>query len=163
MFVRTTQIPMTNFRDAVHPWNGMAVSLPVRSQRQDISPGEFLTGAVVVGLTLWGLAELLSPDGALPRTCGACGRGGHDRRTCPYEGKRVSFDRSIPKGHQCECCGSSRYETQRHHTRGRANPSDFLDVCFDCHLTCCHGGHFQNLGVKPRVCRETGNRSVWCG
>lgn len=130
-------------------------------QQQGISFGQFLAGAAVVGAVLWGVAEMFSPA-TRQRMCGVCGRPEHDRRTCSYDGARVGFPRSIPKSGQCECCGSSRYETQRHHTRGRSSLSDFLDVCFDCHLGCCHGGHFQNLGSKPRACRVTGNRSLWC-
>jgi hypothetical protein len=90
-----------------------------------------------------------------------CGRAGHDRRTCPHDGERLKFPRAVPKSKSCRCCGSSRYDIERHHTRGRANLSDFLDVCNGCHLDCCHGGDFQNIGIKPHNCRITGRRSVW--
>lgn len=139
------------------------VSYPPQQPSQPQLPtfGEFVVGAAVVGFALWGMAELLSSNTCEPRSCGVCGRAGHDRRTCPYDGERVSFSRSIPKSRRCECCGSSRYGTQRHHTRGRSSLAAFLDVCFDCHLTCCHGGHFQNLGGKPRICQMTGAPSAW--
>jgi len=128
---------------------------------QTISFGEFLVGATIVGALIWGVGELFGADESSQRTCGICGREGHDRRTCPYDGERLGFSSTIPKSRRCECCGSSRYGTERHHTRGRSSVADFLDVCFDCHLTCCHGGHFQNLGTKPRKCHVTGNRSLW--
>lgn len=95
--------------------------------------GEVIVGAAVVGLALWGVAELFNSNAGVQRACGVCGRMGHDRRTCPYDGERVSFSRSIPKSRRCECCGSSRYDTQRHHTHGRSSLAAFLDVCFDCH------------------------------
>lgn len=125
----------------------------------NLSLGEALVGAGIAVLAIWGAAQLL--DASPQRTCGVCGREGHDRRTCPYDGQRIGFSRAVPKSRRCECCGSARYGTERHHTRGRANASDFLDVCLDCHLNCCHDGHFQNLGKKPRACRQTGNISAW--
>ena len=60
------------------------------------SLGEVIVGAAVVGLALWGVAELLSSNTDARRACGVCGRMGHDRRTCPYDGERASFSRSIP-------------------------------------------------------------------
>ena len=41
--------------------------------------------------------------------------------------------------------------------------SDYLDVCLDCHLKCCHLGDFQTPAIKPRVCRITDKTSYWCG
>jgi hypothetical protein len=125
-----------------------------------VSLGEFLVGATIVGLAVWGVAELIGQEAPL-RICGACGQAGHDRRTCPHDGPRLNFSRSLPRGRRCQCCASPRYEMQRHHTRGRSNLSDFLDVCLDCHLECCHDGDFRNLGRKPRTCRQTGNISAW--
>jgi hypothetical protein len=131
------------------------------SPPQCLSFGELLIGAGITGLAIWGAAELCGEGGSPQRTCGACRRKGHDRRICPYEGARAAFSRAIPKIRRCECCASSRYGTQRHHTRGRFNLSDFLDVCLDCHVDCCHDGHFQNLGKKPKMCCQTGNVSAW--
>jgi hypothetical protein len=131
------------------------------SQPQPPTFGEFAIGVAAIGLSLWGVCELLNTNIGEPRACGICGRMGHNRRTCPHAGQRLSFSRSIPKSQRCECCGSSRYRTQRHHTNGRSSLAAFLDVCFDCHLTCCHEGHFHNLGGKPRTCRLTGRRSHW--
>lgn len=137
------------------------VNYPPPSQPQPPTFGEFIIGAAAVGLALWGVAELFSSNTGDARACGVCGRMGHNRRTCPYDGERINFSRSIPKSRQCECCGSSRYGTQRHHTHGRSSLASFLDVCFDCHLACCHDGHFQNLGRKPRTCQVTGSSSFW--
>ena len=124
--------------------------------------GEFLIGAGLLVGTILAITELLSPEQSVQRTCGVCGRAGHDdRRSCPHDGPRLGFSSSIPKASRCECCGTARYGTQRHHTRGRASLADFLDVCLDCHIDCCHDGHFQNLGKKPRACRHTGNISAW--
>lgn len=44
------------------------------------------------------------------------------------------------------------YKIQRHYTRNRSDLSNYLDLCFDCHLTCGHNGNFQNLPIKPQVC-----------
>ncbi len=145
------------------PWNGAPVfirSVTPAPPAQGISLGELLVGAAVVAAVICGTAELVGVPAH--RTCGECGRAGHDRRSCPHDGERISFSRAIPRSNRCDCCGSSRYGTQRHHTRGRSVISDFLDVCFDCHIECCHGGHFHNLGAKPRTCRIADNRSLWC-
>lgn len=93
--------------------------------------------------------------------CVVCGRAGHNIKTCVYEAKRVRVAPEIAKSKRCECCGSYRYPIQRHHTRGRGNASDFLDLCGDCHLHCGHEGNMQNLPIKPRFCRITGNNSRW--
>jgi hypothetical protein len=94
--------------------------------------------------------------------CGVCGTEGHNILTCVYDAPRANISKSIPKSKRCECCGSYRYGTERHHTRGRGNASDFLDLCLDCHIACGHQGDFQNIPIKPRVCRVTGNVSYWC-
>jgi len=103
------------------------------------------------------LDELDSP---VERTCSVCGISGHNRLTCPHDGQRVNFSRAIPRSSHCECCGQPS-KTHRHHTRGRADDSDFLDVCTGCHLTCCHDGDFNTIGIKPRVCRVRNRRSSW--
>ena len=94
--------------------------------------------------------------------CGVCGREGHNAQTCSHERQRVPIPGKPSK--KCECCGSRRYETHAHHTRGRADASDYLDLCAGpggCHLLCGHDGDFQNLPMKPRVCRVTGEPSAW--
>ena len=127
--------PLTGEADRTLWWRPSLQIAPVQS----VSVGEFVVGDAVFVLGLWGIAELLGANTS-PRTCAVCGRQGHARRTCPHEGARVNFSRAIPKSNRCECCGSPRYGTQRHHTRGRSNPSDFLDVCLDCHIDCRHDG-----------------------
>lgn len=95
--------------------------------------------------------------------CGICGSSTHNSATCAHGGWRVKFPPSIPKSKQCECCGQYGYEIQRHHTRGRADVTDHLDVCADCHLECCHGGNLKSgLAIKPRICRVIGRASYWC-
>lgn len=95
-------------------------------------------------------------------SCGICGAWGHNKARCPYNATRTHFSASDAKMKRCECCAQYGYEIQRHHTRGRGDNSDYLDVCSDCHLDCCHGSDFNNLPIKPRVCRITGNESYWC-
>jgi hypothetical protein len=120
-------------------------------------------GALLLGgLAVVGIALLTSKSEPKPRYCGACGRRGHTRTNCPYAGPRVNFSRSIPKSRRCECCGQSRYETQRHHPRGRANASDRLDLCGDCHIHCGHDGDYQKSARRPRVCRIMNRPSAWC-
>jgi hypothetical protein len=111
------------------------------------------------GLLLAAIVED-SESGRSGPTCSVCGVPGHNRVTCPHYGQRVAFSRSIPHSSYCECCGQSS-NTHRHHTRGRADDSDFLDVCTGCHLTCCHDGDFNNIGIKPRTCRFSGRQSCW--
>jgi hypothetical protein len=111
-------------------------------------------GALFVGgLAFVGLIAFASDNEPKQRCCGACGRAGHQHNNCPYTGQRAHFSRSVPRSRRCQCCGQSRYETQRHHPRGRADASDGLDVCGDCHVVCGHGGHYQNPARKPYVCR----------
>ena len=95
--------------------------------------------------------------------CGVCGAWGHNAVTCPHEAQRANFSSSASKSRRCECCGQYGYEIKRHHTRGRGDNSDYLDVCLDCHLKCCHLGDFQTPAIKPRVCRITDKTSYWCG
>ncbi len=94
-------------------------------------------------------------------SCGICGKSGHNNKTCVYDAKRTRLAPEFAKNKRCECCGQYGYEIQRHHTRGRGNDSDFLDLCRDCHLHCGHGGNFHNLPIKPRVCRWTEKASYW--
>ncbi len=93
--------------------------------------------------------------------CGICGKDGHNAKTCVYDAKRTQVGKGIGKSKRCECCGKYGYSIERHHTKGRGDDSDFLDLCFDCHLECGHGGNFHNLPRKPRACRITGNSSSW--
>lgn len=121
-------------------------------------------GALLLGgLAFVGLVALTPNDEPKKRYCGACGRAGHNRSKCPYSGPRAHFSRSIPTNRRCECCGQSRYETQRHHPRGRADGSDRLDLCGDCHIECGHNGHYQNPARKPHVCRVMNRPSAWRG
>ncbi len=108
--------------------------------------------AWLLGAGALGIAWVQSGRTEAHRICGACGKAGHDRRTCPFDGPRVDFSRAIPRSQYCECC-ERHGETQRHHARGRSDTSAFLDVCRPCHLYCCHGGSFQNLPIAPRYCR----------
>jgi hypothetical protein len=94
--------------------------------------------------------------------CSICGKEGHNAANCPYDGNRVSVA-GDKKQKRCECCGQYGYDIERHHTRGRSDDSDYLDVCFDCHLECCHDGDFQNLPIKPRYCRILDATCHWCG
>jgi hypothetical protein len=94
--------------------------------------------------------------------CGICDRKGHNAQTCPHDAPRIPVRKK--RASTCECCGSNRYETHAHHTRGRGDPSDSLDLCTGrdgCHLQCGHAGDFQNLPRKPRACQLTGRRSAW--
>ncbi len=75
------------------------------------------------------------------------------------QAKAVRPDRQ--KSKRCQCCGQYGYAIESHHTRGRAEDSDRLDVCVDCHLRCCHDGNWHNLPIKPRVCRIMGRKSYW--
>jgi hypothetical protein len=113
------------------------------------------------GLAFVGLVALTSDSEPNKRYCGACGRSGHIRSKCPYFGPRANFSRSEPKSCRCQCCGKYRYETQRHHPRGRADASDRLDVCGDCHVECGHDGHYRNVARKPYVCRTMNRPSAW--
>ena len=117
-----------------------------------------ITGGL--GLLAYGLLSALSPDEP-KRTCGACGRLGHNRTTCPHDGPRMRFSRAIPRSPQCQFCGQYRYGTSRHHPRGRADISDHLDVCLDCHKECCHEGDFRNIAIKPRICRVLDRPAWW--
>lgn len=150
---------MPNF----HPFPAHAAPQPWAYPRPaPMTPGQKLLALGLGAAAIWALFDLLDSSKQPQRTCAVCVRAAHDRRTCSYDGGRLNFCRSIPKSSYCECCGSPRYKIQRHHTRGRANPSDFLDVCNDCHVECCHGGHFENLAIKPQICRISGRRSLWC-
>jgi hypothetical protein len=115
---------------------------------------------VLIGAGFAILAALPDSAPAEP-TCGVCGRPGHNRTSCPHNGPRVHFSRAIPKRRRCDCCGQAKYKKYRHHPRGRSDDSDFLDVCYDCHLYCCHDGDFHNIGIKPRDCRVLNRPSFW--
>jgi hypothetical protein len=93
--------------------------------------------------------------------CSVCNSPNHNARTCPHEGKRKPVAAHIPKSKRCMCCGQYGYTIVRHHTRGRSNDTDALDVCVDCHLQCGHEGNWQNLPIKPRVCRILDRDSFW--
>lgn len=93
--------------------------------------------------------------------CGVCGSQDHNARMCPYSSKRRPFARTAKKSKRCQCCGQYGYAIEAHHTRGRADDSNRLDVCIDCHLRCCHDGNWHNLPIKPRVCRIMERASYW--
>lgn len=151
----------------VSRWNGAEGNLPPLFPEQGPEQPWSAGKALLVGAGLVGLGYLLScvlselTSSEPQRTCSVCGRRGHDRRTCPYDGPREQFSSAIPKIRRCHCCGQYGYSTKRHHTRGRANASDHLDVCDACHLTCGHGGDFRNLPIKPRFCRILDRPSFW--
>ena len=93
--------------------------------------------------------------------CSVCDRSDHNAATCPHDGERRQLPPECRRSRRCECCGQCGYKIHRHHTRGRGDDSDYLDVCVDCHLTCCHDGDYYNLAIKPRVCRISGSSSYW--
>lgn len=146
-------------------WPGLAVPteapLPIAvSQEPPISPaGLFFGGLAVLGV-LGLMCSAGSEGDRSERRCSGCGSTGHDRRTCNHTGQRRHFSRSIPRSKRCECCGQY-YDTHRHHPRGRADDSDWLDVCNGCHLNCCHKGDFNNFATKPRLCLYTGKSAYW--
>jgi hypothetical protein len=129
-------------------------------QAPPISPAGLFIGALAVlgavGLICWAGSESDQSE----RRCSGCGNTGHDRRTCSHTGERRHFSRSIQRSKRCECCGHY-YDTHRHHPRGRADDSDWLDVCNGCHLGCCHKGDFNNFATKPRFCLYTGRAAYW--
>lgn len=94
-------------------------------------------------------------------SCGVCGKIGHNVQTCKYNAKRTRVAPGKPKNKRCECCGNYGYAIERHHTKGRGDNSDYLDVCNGCHLDCAHGDNTRNLAIKPRYCRYTGEDSYW--
>lgn len=128
-----------------------------------------LTERLVVGVGLVGLLCLLTSAfseltrSQPERACSVCDQRGHDRRTCPYDGPRQRFSSALQKSRRCDCCGQYGYAIKRHHTRGRADTSDGLDMCDACHLRCGHEGDFGNLPIKPRFCRILDRSSFWCG
>lgn len=146
-------------------WNGITQNQPALPEQAPQQPWWAIPLTVVLGVGLAGLFSALISDwmsGEPERACGVCRRRGHNRRSCPYDGPRESFSRAIPKSRRCECCGQYGYEIQRHHTRGRGIAWDYLDVCDACHVGCGHEGSFQNLAIKPRVCRVRNRTSFWC-
>lgn len=144
--------------NSVHPINVRLESI-YESPQNAFQPEWWKHPLIWIGACL-ALASIFDTDTATEQTCSVCRRAGHNRLTCPYAGKRINFSTSIAKSRHCECCGRGG-KTDRHHTRGRADDSDFLDVCADCHLNCCHDGDFYTVGIKPRVCRMTNDRSFW--
>lgn len=132
---------------------------PIAAPERSLIPFGIILGGLAI---FFGLSCLLaSPEDKPERRCTGCGGTGHDQRTCSHTGERRHFSRSIPRNKRCECCGKYGYAIQRHHPRGRADDSDWLDVCGDCHLHCCHKGDFNNLATKPRVCLFSGQDSCW--
>jgi len=128
----------------------------------ELSLGQKLALAAFAGLAIWSVLDYFESDQApARRCCSVCGSAGHDRRTCPHDGPRRQFGKSIPKGVRCECCGRPGYTIERHHTRGRSSLEDFLDMCGACHIECGHGGDFRNLARKPWVCRVHNRVSRW--
>jgi hypothetical protein len=144
-------------------WNGgmrHQLLFPQPAQQPSPSPGAVLFGLALGALVLYALFGGTQTN-ELERTCAACGRSGHDRRTCSHAGPRISFSRATPKSRRCRCCGRYRQGTERHHTQGRSSIWDYLDLCDDCHLACGHEGDFRNLAIKPQFCRVTGHDAFW--
>jgi len=162
-WIVTPQAPTWPQDYAVLAWANTGTSANNVTQAPPSTRGIPWKAILLGGLAVAGLVALASDSGPKTRSCGACGRSGHDRRNCPLTGPRANFSRSMRKSRRCECCGQSRYETQRHHPRGRADASDRLDVCGDCHIECGHDGHYQNAPRKPRVCRIMNRPSAWRG
>lgn len=146
---------------------GGSASRPSEQPQFMVSPVSFsgpsAQDVLALGIVLIGtvLAIDLLCEEPVVRRCGVCGHEGHDRRTCPHGGPRRHFSRAVPKNTRCECCGQPGYAIERHHARGRSSVADYLDVCRDCHLECCHRGDFRNLPIKPRVCRVLERSSAW--
>lgn len=124
-----------------------------------INWGKVVWGTVAIGVLGCVVYKTLDAD-TPTRHCSICDSSTHDRRNCPFDGPRVSFSKAIPMSAACECCGS-RQSRHRHHTRGRSDDSDFLDLCNRCHLHCGHKGRFRNLPVKQRYCTLTGRAASW--
>ena len=144
-------------------WSGFQVPNSAKVQRttpqqQPLTWGEIIVGGLVIGGLAYIAYKAFSDTPA--HHCSVCNSTNHDRRTCPYDGPRIAFSRSIPLSEICECCGEYP-AAQRHHTRGRSDDSDKLDVCIGCHLHCCHNGHWQNFPTKPRTCMFSGEMSSW--
>jgi hypothetical protein len=169
-YVRLDQMPVFDLPQwpqfNVAPWPGFVVpdqAPPVQfvPQEPSISPAGLLLGSLaalgVVGLIWAATSGRDRPE----RRCTGCGSTRHDRRNCNHTGERRHFSKSIPRSKRCECCGKYGYDTHRHHPRGRADDSDWLDVCNGCHLHCCHKGDFNNFATKPRFCLFTGGDSYW--
>ena len=95
--------------------------------------------------------------------CFYCGAENHDIRNCRYAAKRKPFPKGYKYSKRCQCCGQYGYDIQLHHSRGRGDnhPDVALEMCVDCHLQCGHDGSWQNLPIKPAVCRILGRRSYW--
>ena len=152
----------------VNPVQWPAFVLPDLAPQVLFIPQEPLnpaTGLLLGSLAVLGLVGLVcaasSAENKRERRCTGCGSTGHDRRTCSHTGQRRHFSRSIPRSRRCECCGKYGYDTHRHHPRGRADNSDWLDVCNGCHLHCCHKGDFNKFATKPRLCLFSGQDSYW--
>ena len=92
--------------------------------------------------------------------CGVCGGFGHEAQQCPHKRAPIRLTAG-GKNKRCRCCGQHKSDIERHDTLGQGNDSDFLELCLECHLNCCHDGDFHNAGRKPLVCCFTGHSSYW--
>jgi hypothetical protein len=121
--------------------------------------GKAIVRLGLASVAAYALYKVFDPE---PSThhCSICGSANHNRRNCPHDAPRIPLSGAIPKSRICECCGRKR-GTQRHHTRGRSDDSDFLDLCNECHMHCGHKGRFQNIPVKPRNCVLTSQMASW--
>jgi hypothetical protein len=147
------------------PWSGFtastqAAAFPTVPQDGSLTWSEIIVGGLALGLLVYAAYTTFSEPEKSARHCSVCDSTNHDRRNCPYDGPRIRFSRTIPMSASCECCGQYP-AAQRHHTRGRSDDSDKLDVCHSCHLHCGHKGHWQNFPTKPRVCLFTDAPAFW--
>lgn len=136
------------------------VVIPIPAIQFVQQPQSFPWAEILVGgLLAYGAYKVFIEPAPAVKRCSACGKTTHTISNCPKVGPRAHF-RGDPLSAICECCGQYAAE-QRHHPNGRADNSDRLDLCRDCHLHCGHKGDWMGFAVKPRICVFTGGVSAW--